>query len=104
MAPNNPTKVFGDPRRPNEARPYSPSLFTKDRGGVGEVFTLAALLCGMGALLLKMKFFVWICVLCCFLAIANGRGSEAEVKQLVSAMCLAAFGIFSTYFEPIPRQ
>ena len=101
MAPAN-LRFQGDPRRPSEAVLYNPSLFTRDEAEP-DSFTLVSMLLGMAAMLLKMRAAVIGCVLCFILAIANTRGTDGEVKTLVSCGCLAAFAVFSTYLEPLPR-
>lgn len=96
------TKFHGDPQRPSEVRPYDPQSFTKDDADL-DMFGMVSLLFGMATLILKAKFLAWVCVITCLLAMANSRGRDADVKQLTTAVSLAAFGLFSAYFEPIPR-
>lgn len=97
--PGVPAKYAGDPRRPGEARPFHPSLFSPDVVAP-DFYLITALLLSMGAMILKYKAALWSALMLLSVAIANANfRSEDSVKQLFSVVTICAFTLFSIYIE-----
>ena len=96
MAPQ--LKYAGDPRRPAEVSKYSPELFTPE-DFPPDAFILFGLTFGMAAMMMKMKWAALLSIVCSLVSIANSRGTENDIKQIVSTLCVAGFALFQTYVE-----
>lgn len=97
--PGVPAKYAGDPRRPGEARPFHPSMFSPDVV-TPDFYLIVALLLSMGAMLLKQRAALWSALILLSVAIANANfASEDNVKQLFSVVTICAFTLFSIYIE-----
>ena len=60
---------------------------------------------GMVGLLLKYHACAWLSMLLAIASIANIRSAEFDIKQVVSTLCFALFGIVSSFLNvsPPPR-
>lgn len=94
-------KVSGDPRRPAEIVPYV--MPVKNAGEpTGDLLIIFALLVGMAGLLLKIPICSWISLLCCLASIANTESAALDIKQIISSLSFAVFGIFSSFLNVPP--
>ena len=96
MAPQ--LKYAGDPRRPSEKTIYSAELFTPE-DFPPDAFILFGLTFGMAAMMMKFKWAALISITCSLVSIANSRGTENDIKQIVSTLCVAGFALFQTYVD-----
>ena len=102
MAPN--LRYSGDPRRPSEAKAYSPEHFSPE-DFPPDGFVLLGLSLGLAALMLRFKWAVIGSFICTLLAVANSRWSDNETKQIVSTLCVVGFSIFQMYVDlPQPNK
>lgn len=95
----------GDPKKPSEAKRYASSLFTTE-DDTPDGWGMLSLLLGSASLIVKSyaRFSVWGCVITLLLAIANSKGHENDIKQLVSCFVMTGFALFSVYFQPLSPQ
>ncbi len=62
---------------------------------------LLGLMLGMLAMMIRLKWAALGSMLCTLVAISNSRGTEPEIKQAVSTLCVAGFALFQIYTMPI---
>mmetsp|Transcript_10124 Transcript_10124/g.30312 ORF Transcript_10124/g.30312 Transcript_10124/m.30312 type:complete len:107 (-) Transcript_10124:2423-2743(-) len=93
-------KVSGDPRRPSEVRPFVKPKKASEPSG--DLLLIGALILGMVGLLLKYHACAWVSMLLTIASIANARSAEIDIKQVVSTICFALFGIVSSFLNAAP--
>eukprot|EP01087_Luapelamoeba_hula_P024861 TRINITY_DN9619_c0_g2_i1.p1 TRINITY_DN9619_c0_g2~~TRINITY_DN9619_c0_g2_i1.p1 ORF type:complete len:115 (-),score=22.79 TRINITY_DN9619_c0_g2_i1:38-382(-) len=91
-----------DPRRPLTDKQLNFRI-NKQEEPRTDYYLLAALMFGMMALIFKYRIFVLQSVLCCVLSFTNSS-SQFDVKQFISAVCLAFMGLFVAYVGPQARH
>jgi Uncharacterised protein family (UPF0139) len=102
MAPN--LKYAGDPRESRSIRKYSIYDFSPEEI-MPDGFGLFALTFGMAGMMLKIKYLALLSVLLCLISISNSRGTEAEIKQIISSLMVAGFALFQSYIDlPVPNR
>ena len=89
-----------DPRRPQAAQPLNRDLINDDTR-VPDGMHMAAMACGVAALILKMKAAAWASIFCALSALANMPHEGSEVKQMITTMTFAVMGLVSSYVVPV---
>ncbi|PSC74881.1 Asterix [Micractinium conductrix] len=96
-------KLSGDPRRPAEARKYErPRVNLEEEPP--SMFLLMGLALGLLSLVFKAKLPAWGSLLLCLCGVANAKSGHADVKQFISSLTFAVFGLVSSYLMPIGRR
>jgi hypothetical protein len=102
MAPQ--LKYAGDPRQQSSIRKYSAHDFSPE-DIIPDGFGIFALTFGMAGMMLRNKYLALISLVTCLISISNSRGTEAEIKQVVSTIMVAVFALFQSYIEiPVPSK
>ena len=91
-------KYAGDPRRPADVRKFDPAHFSPE-DFPPDAFILLSLSCGMAAMMMRFKWASLMSMIFVLISIANTRGREDDIKQIVSTLCVAGFAIFQIYVE-----
>lgn len=97
MSSNYYRVISGDPRRPDAITRFirTPSTTLEDQQP--EMMLLVALVCGMLALLLKLKWAAWISLLCLISSMSSQSGEKADFKQMISTLTFAIMGLVASY-------
>ena len=94
----------GDPRRPDLAQAYDPTLFTP-APPPGDAAMLCALVCGMAAVLWRKRAFAMGAAVSAVAAMAqNGAAASPEAfRQAISSAGMCVFSFAACYLDP-PRR
>lgn len=96
-------KVSGDPRRPGEVHKYERTKVNLEEQPP-DMFLLMGLALGLLSLVFKAKFPAWGSLTLCLCAVANAKSGHSDIKQFVSSITFAIFGLISSYMLPIGRR
>eukprot|EP00884_Botryococcus_braunii_P005912 jgi/Botrbrau1/15321/Bobra.0319s0007.1 len=89
-------KVAGDPRRPGEIKRYKRPVANPDDAHT-DALLIAALMFGMAGLMFKNKIGAWLALLCCLCSLANMKSVDFDIKQIISSVTFAVFGLVASY-------
>ncbi|KAL4449438.1 hypothetical protein ABPG77_007082 [Micractinium sp. CCAP 211/92] len=96
-------KVSGDPRRPAEAHKYERPKVNLDEQPP-DMFLLMGLALGLLSLIFKAKIPAWGSLALCLCGVANAKSGHSDIKQFVSSITFALFGLVSSYLLPVGRR
>jgi hypothetical protein len=87
----------GDPRRPSEVKIFERTAATTLDDTQPELMLLVALVCGMMALLLKLKWAAWVSLLCLISSMSSQSKEHTDYKQMISTLTFAIMGLVASY-------
>ena len=97
------SQVSGDPRRPAEVRKYNrPKVNLEEQPP--DMFLLMALALGLVSLVFKAKLPAWGSLQLSLCAIANTKSGHSDLKQVITSLTFAVFGLVSAYMVPLRQR
>ncbi|PRW60193.1 Asterix [Chlorella sorokiniana] len=69
-----------------------------------DMFLICGLALGLVSLVFKAKVCAWGSLLLCLCGVASAKSGQSDLKQVVSSITFACFGLFSCYLQPLRER